>query len=246
LDQALDAVRPLAERDAALVRALAYGACRWHHRLEWQVGQLLSRPLARRDAALGALLRVGLLQLQSMRVPDHAAVSATVDAAPLVGSARAKGLVNAVLRRYLRERERLDAAMAGAPVARFSHPRWIIDALRADWPDDWEGILDANNAAPPMWLRVNLRRAGRDDYIGRLKEAGIEAEASGAEGAAVLLAAPLPMSQLPGYDTGDVSVQDAAAQLAAEMLGASAGHRVLDACAAPGGKTAHLLERTPN
>ncbi|MBN1241039.1 MAG: 16S rRNA (cytosine(967)-C(5))-methyltransferase, partial [Gammaproteobacteria bacterium] len=246
LDDALAALPDLAERDAALVRALAFGACRWHHRLEWQAGRLLSRPLARRDAALAALIRIGLLQLQTMRVPDHAAVSATVEAAPLVGASRAKGLVNAVLRRFLRERGDLDRRMAGVPAARYSHPEWLIDAVRSDWPEAWEAILDANNVPPPMWLRVNARRADRDDYVRRLAEVGIEAEASPLGAAAVLLAEPRPMSQLPGYESGEVSVQDAAAQLAAELLDPAPGDRVLDACAAPGGKTAHVLERCPD
>ena len=245
LDDALGTLPPLADRDAALVRALAFGACRWHHRLEWQASGLLDRPLAPGNAALPALIRVGLLQLQAMRVPDHAAVSATVDAAGLIGAARAKGLVNAVLRRFLRERERLDAAMAGHPVARYSHPEWLIELIRRDWPGDWQAILDANNAAPPMWIRVNLARTTRDAYRGRLEAAGIAAgaDAPAETPAAILIAEPLPMAALPGYTDGDVSVQDAGAQLAAELLDLAPGQRVLDSCAAPGGKAAHALER---
>ncbi|HEX7079799.1 MAG TPA: 16S rRNA (cytosine(967)-C(5))-methyltransferase RsmB [Gammaproteobacteria bacterium] len=246
LDDALAALPPLPERDASLARALAFGACRWHHRLEWQASRLLDRPLPRRETTLAALIRVGLLQLQSMRVPDHAAVSATVEAARLVGAPRAKGLVNAVLRRFLRERAQLDAEMAAHPTALHSHPAWLIERIRADWPDDWPAILDANNAAPPMWLRVNLARTTRERYLERLEAAGLRAERGppppGAP-AAILLAEPLPTARLPGFAEGEVSVQDASAQLAAELLDLAPGQRVLDACAAPGGKTAHALER---
>ncbi len=263
LDEALAAMPPLPERDAALVRALVFGARRWHHRLEWQIDKLLTRPLKTRDAELAALLRVGLFQLEWLRVPDHAAVAATVGAASLLGLERAKGLVNAVLRRYLREREALARAQAGVPEALYSHPAWIIETLRHDWPDDWQALLEAGNAQPPMWLRVNLARTTRDAYVARLAAEGIAASpppspgpapasgesawpsASPALPAAVLLAEPCPVSRLPGYAEGLVSVQDAAAQLAAGLLDLAPGLRVLDACAAPGGKTAHMLERCP-
>lgn len=245
LEDALAATGGLPERDLALLKALTFGACRWHHRLEWQAAQLLSRPLARRDAQLAALLRVGLFQLQSMRVPDHAAVSATVEAAQLIGAPHAKGLVNAVLRRFLREREKLDTAMTSDREALYSHPAWMIDAIREDWPDDWEAILEANNAAPPMWLRVNRKRTTPEQYVAALAEAGIAAEASTLGPEAVLLPEARPMSQLPGYAEGEVSIQDASAQLAAPLMNLGPGQRVLDACAAPGGKTAHMLELAP-
>ena len=248
LDDALRDLPALAERDAALARSLAYGACRWHHRLDWQVSQLLDRPLPEREAELAALLRIGLLQLDAMRIPDHAAVSATVDAARLVGAARAKGLVNAVLRRYQRERGRLEGAMADVPEALYSHPAWLIETLRRERPDDWRAVIDANNSPPPMWLRVNLARGSRERYIERLAAAGIAVDRAALEGAprgAILLAEPLPMARLPGWDDGDVSVQDAGAQAAAERLALTPGQRVLDACAAPGGKAAQILEECP-
>lgn len=248
LDDALRELPPLSERDASLARSLAYGACRWHHRLEWQASQLLDRPLPARGVELGALLRVGLLQLDAMRIPDHAAVSATVDAARLVGAGRAKGLVNAILRRFLRERARLHEAMAGVPEALFSHPSWLIELIRSERPHDWRDVLDANNAPPPMWLRVNLARGTRERYIERLDAQGIAVERGALEHAprgAVLLAEPLPMTRLPGWDDGDVSVQDAGAQGATERLTLAPGLRVLDACAAPGGKAAQMLEECP-
>ena len=243
----------LPERDRPLLKAMLLGSLRWHHRLDWQLGRLLDRPRerqrgrqrGRRGGELEALVRIGLVQLQYLRIPDHAAVSATVDAASALGLGRARGLVNAVLRRYLRERENLDALAAGSEVARFSHPEWLIDAIRRDWPDDWQAVLDANNAMPPLWLRVNRTRIDRDAYLARLEAAGLAAAIDDVHEDAVLLAEPCPVERLPGFDDGLVSVQDAAAQGAAALMQLAPGQRVLDACAAPGGKTAHMLERCP-
>lgn len=233
-------------RDAALVAALVYGALRFHHRLDWQMRELSNRPLGTRDAELAALVRVGLFQLQETRVPDHAAVSATVDAASLIGRRNAAGFVNAVLRRFLRERETLAKRMTAVPEARSSHPAWLIAALRRDWPDRWQEVLAANNEPPPMWLRVNLRRTTREAYLERLRAAGWSAEASPQVPTAVRLERPATTAELPGFAAGEVSVQDAAAQLAPLYLDVRPGHRVLDACAAPGGKTCHIVERCPD
>jgi 16S rRNA (cytosine967-C5)-methyltransferase len=174
--------------------------------------------------------------------PPHTLVSQAVDAAKQRVPASA-GFVNAVLRRFLREQAALVAALQSDPVARFNHPAWWMDRLRADWPSQWEAILAANNQRPPMTLRVNARHGDVGSYLRRLAEAGLPAVAAGPQ--AVLLATPCPVQLLPGFADGDVSVQDAAAQRAAPLLigdGLPAGARVLDACAAPGGKTAHLLE----
>lgn len=245
LDRALAATPMDDPRDAALLRAMSYGALRWHDRVQWQVEQLLSRPLSRRDVELAGLLRVGLFQLQWLRIPEHAAVAATVAAATMIGAERAKGLVNAVLRRFLREREELDGRMQTSREALVSHPRWLIDLLETDWPEQAEAILAANNVPPPMWLRVNRLRVSTAEYLGRLEAAGIEGAAATGSASAVILAEPQPAATLPGYAEGDVSVQDAAAQLAAGLLDPRPGQTVLDACAAPGGKTAHLLETCP-
>ncbi len=155
-------------RDQPLLAALVFGALRWHYRLEWQAKRLLTRPLARDQGALGALLRIGLLQLQELRIPEHAAVSATVDATVVLGLRSARGLVNAVLRRFQREREQLAQAALQADEARFAHPPWLVDAIRADYPHDWQAVLAANNAPPPMWLRVNLLRTTRAAYLDKL------------------------------------------------------------------------------
>lgn len=230
----------VAGRDQSLLAALVFGALRWHHRLDWQLARLLSKPLERDQATLAALLRIGLLQLQELRVPEHAAVSATVDAAAVLGLPRARGLVNAVLRRFQREREQL--AQRQSEEARFAHPRWLIDAIRVDYPNDWQAILAANNVPAPMWLRVNLLRTTRLAYLDKLTSAGLAATADPDVGTAVRLEQPSAVEALPGFTDGEVSVQDLSAQRAASLLGLESGQRVLDACAAPGGKTGHILE----
>jgi 16S rRNA (cytosine967-C5)-methyltransferase len=233
---------PVAARDAPLLAALVLGALRWHHRLEWQTAQLLTRPLKPAQLELAALLRLGLLQLQEFRIPPHAAVSATVDAATELGLGGARGLVNAVLRRFQRERAVLETKMRGDLEAELSHPKWLIDRLRQDRPGDWRAILEASNAHAPMWLRVNRLRIDRDGYLAKLRDAGIAAEAAADVASAVVLAEPRGVGDLPGFAAGEVSVQDLAAQRAASLLDLQPGQRVLDACAAPGGKTGHILE----
>jgi 16S rRNA (cytosine967-C5)-methyltransferase len=244
-DELLAGDTGIADRDHSLLAALVFGALRWHYRLEWQTARLLAKPLKRDQTELAALLRIGLLQLQELRIPPHAAVSATVDAAALLGARSAAGLVNAVLRRFQRERDALARDAETDPQAHFSHPAWLIDALRRDWPEDWSRILAANNAPAPMWLRVNLRRGTRAQYLARLEAAGMAAEIADDVPSAVRLRVPQPVESLPGFSAGDVSVQDVCAQRAALLLDLAPGQRVLDACAAPGGKTGHLLEACP-
>lgn len=232
-------------RDAGLLRALVTGAVRWHHRLEWQLAQLLTRPLAAKEAVLAALMRVGLVQLQEMRIPDHAAVAETVAAAKLIDRKHAKPLVNAVLRRFLRERETLDQQMGEVPEARWSHPRWLIDAILNDWPDAAEQILEANNRQAPLTLRVNRARISVADYLSVLDSQAIEYRTYSDSPVAVELLAPRPAATIPGYAEGRVSIQDRSAQRAVEFLDLAPGLRVLDACAAPGGKTTHIRESCP-
>ena len=206
---------------------------------------MLTKPLKPGHLELGALLEIGLLQLQEMRIPEHAAVSATVDAAALLGQRDAAPLVNAVLRRFQRERGSLDAALAGDDEARLSHPRWLLEQLARDWPDDWLRICAANNSPAPMWLRVNERRSTTAEYLARLQAAGLAARRDEHVGTAIVLEAPRPVEALPGFAAGDASVQDVAAQRAVGFLDLAPGQRVLDACAAPGGKTGHILESCP-
>lgn len=246
LDEDLGAaVAGLSGPDRALAVQLAYGTLRLYPRLERWAGLLLARPLPAREAEVRALLALGLYQLEASRVPDHAAVAATVEAARSLGRARHAGLLNACLRRWLRERDTLKARVARDPEVIHAHPRWWLDALAGDWPRDWEAMVAANNQQAPMWLRVNAARGSRADWLARLQAEGAAAEPWDPAPEALRLAAPMPVEVLPGFAAGDVSVQDGAAQLAAGLLAPAAGMRVLDACAAPGGKACHLLERHP-
>jgi 16S rRNA (cytosine967-C5)-methyltransferase len=228
--------------DLPLVKMLCFGTLRHHFRLRADLKTLLDRPLKARDSVIESLLAVGMFQLRDTRIPDHAAVSITVDAARLLRRPKYAGLINAVLRNYLRKG--LGLAEARDDESRFDHPAWFIGAVRADWPDDWQRILEANNDRAPMWLRVNQKRMTTADYIARLGEVEDEDGHGLLSGFvhAVRLAKPVPVASLPGFADGDVSVQDAAAQIAAPWLLMHGGKRILDACAAPGGKTGHLLE----
>jgi 16S rRNA (cytosine967-C5)-methyltransferase len=246
LDEALARPAGLAEpADQALAAQLAYGTLRAWPRLERWVSLLLARPLPVREADVHALLAVGIYQLEDTRVPDHAAVAATVEAVRLLGSARHAGLLNACLRRWLRERATLKARVARLPEVIHAHPRWWLDALARDWPKDWETVVGAANQQAPMWVRVNRCRLERDQWLARFEAAGGAATAWAAAPEALRLASPRAVKDLPGFAAGEVSVQDGAAQLAAGLLAPATGMRVLDACAAPGGKACHLLERYP-
>ena len=228
-------------RDRGLAQELAYGALRWFPALEALVSKLLSRPHKEIDSAVFALLLIGLYQLLYLRIPDHAAVSATVDASRRLGRARAAPLVNAVLRAFLKRRDELLAEPA-TEAAQYAHPVWLLAALKTAWPESWQRIAAANNERPPMILRVNLRCGSREDYLARLGQAGLEAHPLSLSPYAISLPEILDVSRLPGFDQGHVSVQDAGAQIAAVLLDARPGHRILDACAAPGGKCGHILE----
>jgi 16S rRNA (cytosine967-C5)-methyltransferase len=244
LDDALAAATgALQGPDRALAAQLAYGSLRLYPRLARWTSLLLARPLPPRDADVQALLAIGLYQIEASRVPDHAAVDASVEAARLLGRARHAGLVNACLRRWLREGDALKARVAREPEVIHAHPRWWLDALAHDWPRDWEALVAANNAQAPMWVRVNHRRNSREAWLARAVEAGIDAVPWDPAPDALRLEKPVPVEELPGFAQGDVSVQDGAAQLAAGLLAPEPGMRVLDACAAPGGKACHLLER---
>ena len=232
-------------RERRLAQEIAYGVLRWLPRLDFLLDRLLERPLRPRDDDVRRQLLAGAYQLLCMRVPAHAGVSETVSACRRLGKPWAGGLANAVLRRLVRERDALLAAAEADPVARHAHPRWLVDALHEAWPDCADAIMSAANQHPPMTVRVNLARGGRDDWLARLRETGADASIVDHCPAALVLDHPLDTAALPGFAEGDVSVQDAAAQLAAPLLDVAPGMRVLDACAAPGGKTAHLLELVP-
>jgi len=237
--------RVQADRDKALTQAMAYGVLRWFWRLDWLLSQLLQTPLKKRDMDIQASLLLGLYQLLEMRVPDHAAVGETVKLATQLKKPWAKKLINGVLRNFLRQRDPLLASMQQNVVASTAHPQWLLSQLQHDWPQDWEAITAANNISPPMSLRVNATLYDRNAYLARLTENCIDASTATHTEYGLILAEPMNVERLPDFAQGAVSVQDAAAQLAAQILNAQAGERVLDACAAPGGKTAHILERQP-
>jgi 16S rRNA (cytosine967-C5)-methyltransferase len=232
-------------RTGALLQELCYGTSRWYHRLDAILRQLLDKPVKSRDADIRCLLLIGLYQLDHLALPQRVAVHATVQATRVLDKDWARGLVNAILRNFQRRRESLLHAACDAAEALHAHPLWLIDRLRADWPDDWAAILVANNARPPFTLRVNRQRLTRNEYLDLLSEHTLTARAVPHALQAVCLDKPVAVGALPGFVRGDVSVQDAAAQLAADLLRLAPGQRVLDACAAPGGKTAHILETEP-
>lgn len=245
LDDVLtEALARLPQSDQApLIQEMVYGSLRWALQLRAVLARYLDRPLKKKDQDLEALLLVGLYQLMHMRVAPHAAVTETVAAAGGLGKGWAKGLVNAVLREFLRRPLRVDEHL-DAP-ARFSHPAWLIDAVRGAWPEGWQAVLAANNAHPPMSLRVNLARTGRAAYLQSLQQAGLAAQALDIAECALVLQQPVAVERLPNFAQGWVSVQDVAAQFAALLLDPCDGEYILDACAAPGGKTGHILERAP-
>ena len=228
------------DRDSALLRELCYGVLRHVFSLSALTEQLLSKSLKAKDADVRCLIMVGLYQLIHLRVPDHAAINETVAATKSLKKPWAKNLINALLRRYQRESESLLQKVSEDD--KTEHPDWLLHKLQADWPENWQAIIAGNNARAPMTLRVNLSRGDRDTYIADLKTNEIDAHSIDDVDAAVQLTSPAPVESLPGFEEGRVSVQDAAAQLAAGLLAAESGQRVLDACAAPGGKTAHILE----
>ncbi|MEJ2106009.1 MAG: 16S rRNA (cytosine(967)-C(5))-methyltransferase RsmB [Acidiferrobacteraceae bacterium] len=232
-------------RDRALVQELVYGGARWYHQLDAIAELLLQKPFKARDRELHMLLILGLYQLRHLDTRAHAAVHETVEAVAAAGKPWARGVLNACLRRAQREADDLDARVDRDPVLRFSHPRWLIQQLQEAYPNQWEAILDANNQRPPLHLRVNRRRISRTDYLARLAEADMTAAALPASDVGIALAQAVPVTALPGFSDGLVSVQDGAAQYSAELLDLAPGQRVLDACAAPGGKATHILEREP-
>jgi 16S rRNA (cytosine967-C5)-methyltransferase len=244
LNQALPAQLALVSpRDRGLLQQLCYGSLRQWPRLGGLAAQLLDKPLRAKDRDVEALISLGLYQLVDTRVPDHAAVASTVAATRALGKGWARGLVNALLRRYLRERDALEAGLD--PAQRAAHPTWLFQRLQRDWGPSAAGIVAANNTRPPMTLRVNLARIGREDYQRQLRGAGLVAHPGEWAASAIYLAQPVDVDELPGFAEGLVSVQDEAAQLAAPLLAPRPGERVLDACAAPGGKTCHSLEWQP-
>jgi len=229
-------------RDKGLAQELSYGTLRYHPRLYALMGCLLEKPLKAKDRDVEALLLIGCYQLLYLRVAEHAAVNETAGAAKKLGKPWAVGLINGVLRRLQREQDELLAGLESDEQARYAMPGWLLRELQSRWPESWPYRASALNMRPPMTLRVNRLRITRDAYLDRLVEAGIPAQANLVAPLGINLERPVEVESLPGFTQGLVSVQDGAAQLAAQLLGLEPGQSVLDACAAPGGKTGHLLE----
>jgi len=296
-------------RDKALLQELSYGTLRWHHKLDAITKSLLTKTSKKTDALVHSLILVGLYQLLYLRIPHHATLFETVAATHTIKKLWAKGLVNAVLRNFIRGQEKILAQIENTPntnefagyfnhgshtlskmnlgvkpsserqdpvwkhngarftpsvneereergrqsinsfyegYAKYSHPEWLIKLLQKSWPKNWEEILNANNDRPPLHLRVNLSKISRDDYLKKLESLNIHAKTHATSKTAITLEKPVDISALPDFYRGFVSVQDLAAQYAVDLLELKPGLRVLDACAAPGGKTAHILENTPD
>jgi 16S rRNA (cytosine967-C5)-methyltransferase len=231
----------VAAKDKALLQELVYGTCRWYYQLEGLHQQFLSRPLNRNDNMATTLLSVGAYQLLHTRIPVHAAINETVAAAEELELKHLKGLINAVLRKIssLKPSNETSAAIA-------SHPEWMREKIRHNWPEHWQSILLQNNLHPPMTLRINSSAISKSQYLQKLESAGIEARSAALAPYAISLARPQQVSSLPGFSSGQVSVQDEAAQLCCQLMDLRPGHRVLDACAAPGGKTCAMLESVPD
>ena len=230
------------EKDRALVQELSYGVLRWLPRYEALAQRMLQRRPEALNPEIRGLLLVGLYQISELRVPDHAAVSETVEAARLLGKGWATGLVNALLRRFQKEQTGLESRLSDNAEVRWCFPSWLLHRLQGAWPEHWREILEASNARPPLALRVNPLRVDRDAYLERLAAAGIVARPIAHASQGLILDQRVPATSLPGFAEGLFSVQDGAAQLAAPLLDLAPGQRVLDACAAPGGKTTHIAE----
>ena len=230
-------------RDRALFTALVSDGARWWLRFDAALDRLLDKPLRQKEPAVHALLVLGLVQLEILQLPDYAAVAATVQAARALQRPRLAGLVNAILRRWQRERVELLAALDATPQTRHAHPFWLARTIARDWPAQADAVMAADNLEPPLMLRANRRRTERENLLERLRAAGYTADAHAWLSDAIVLPHSTDVTRMPGFAEGHFAVQDGAAQIAADLAQARDGLRVLDACAAPGGKACHLLER---
>lgn len=247
--QSLSTALPAAQqtikpRDHALLQEICYGALRYLPRLESIAGELMDKPLKGKQRVFHHLILVGIYQLSFMRIPAHAAVGETVEGTKALKGPRLRGLINAVLRNYQRNQEQLDALAISHDAGKYGHPGWLLKLLQHAYPQQWQSIVDANNSKAPMWLRVNRQHHNRDEYLTLLEQEQIEYTLHPQAQDAIKLAAPRDVFTLPGFEQGWVSVQDAAAQLSVNYLTPEDGELILDCCAAPGGKTAHILEHS--
>lgn len=234
----------VSDKDKALLQELCFGVLRTLPQLEWLVGKLMSRPMTGKQRTIHYLIMVGFYQLLYTRIPPHAALAETVEGAVAIKRQSLKGLINGVLRQFQRQQEEL-MAQAAQHESRFLHPSWLKQRLQKAYPGQWQSIIEANNQRPPMWLRVNRLHHSREEWLKLLEEAGIEGQSHPHYRDAVRLETPASVHALPGFDKGWVTVQDASAQGCVDLLDPQNSDTILDLCAAPGGKTTHILEAAP-
>ncbi|QBB12672.1 16S rRNA (cytosine(967)-C(5))-methyltransferase RsmB [Edwardsiella piscicida] len=238
------AAQPLSDKDRALLQELCFGTLRVLPQLEWIVQQLMAKVLTGKQRPLHYLLLVGLYQLIYTRIPPHAALAETVDGAVALKRPQLKGLINGVLRQFQRQQQPL-LLQSQQHASHWLHPSWLLKRLQQAYPEQWQSIADANNQRPPMWLRVNRCHHTRDAYLALLLQAGIDAVPHETFPDALRLQDPQPVSRLPGFEQGWVTVQDASAQHSVDLLDPQDGEQILDLCCAPGGKNHHILEAAP-
>ncbi len=231
------------DQEKPKLQQLAYGALRDYPRLSGITKQILDRPIRAKDTDLKALVTLGIYELEHMNTPAYATVASIVEGAKDLGKPWAKGLVNAVLRRFIREKDVILSTLT--PSEQASHPEWMFDKITTEYPDKHADIFATNNEAPPLTIRVNQERINREDYLSLLKERGIVSKPGFLTNTSIYLKQGIKVDDLPGFNEGLASVQDEAAQIAASVLPCKAGEKILDACSAPGGKATHLLETFP-
>ncbi|BBG60403.1 16S rRNA (cytosine(967)-C(5))-methyltransferase RsmB [Providencia rustigianii] len=236
--------RNINEKDKALLQEMCFGVLRYLPKLEWFISQLMEKPLTGKQRILHYLIMVGIYQLLYTRIPAHAALAETVDGAVALKRPQLKGLINGVLRSFLRQQVQLEERNHNNN-SQYLHPSWLLKRLQIAYPDQWQDIVDANNQRPPMWLRVNPQHNTTDQYLTLLEQAGITAHLHPTHPNAVRLEDATSVNRLPGFDEGWSTVQDVSAQGCAELLSPVDGDSILDLCAAPGGKTTHILELAP-
>jgi len=234
----------VSDKDKALLQELCFGVLRTLPQQEWLISKLMSRPMTGKQRTIHYLIMVGFYQLLHTRIPPHAALAETVEGAVVIKRPQLKGLINGVLRQFQRQQEELLAEFADSD-QRFLHPEWLLKRLQKAYPSQWQAIVEANNQRPPMWLRVNRNHHTRDEWLALLETAEMNGFTHDAYPDAIRLASPAPVQSLPGFEQGWVTVQDASAQGCMTYLEPQNGDRILDLCAAPGGKTTHILEVAP-
>ncbi|NPE57134.1 16S rRNA (cytosine(967)-C(5))-methyltransferase RsmB [Dickeya dadantii] len=237
--------RDISEKDRGLLQEICFGVLRVLPQLDWHLRQLMAKPLTGKQKVLHYLLMVGLYQLIHTRIPPHAALAETVNGAVALKRPQLKGLINGVLRQFQRQQDELQQRLQNNP-ARYAHPDWLLQRLKKAYPQQWERIVEANNQHPPMWLRVNRQHHTRAAYLALLQEKEITAYPHAFYPDAIRLGTPCAVNQLPGFEQGWVTVQDASAQGCIHWLAPQDHEEILDLCAAPGGKTTHILEAAPH